>query len=108
METTVKVALGAIALVMGAALFATRPHDAATETAKPAQAHLKLAALSTESRRDVDYALLDQRLKRLITKPAMVGMAVGVVENGRITFLRGYGETLAGTGEAVTPDTVPA
>ena len=41
-----------------------------------------------------------------MTKPAMVGMAVGVVENGRITFLRGYGETLAGSGEPVTPETV--
>jgi len=36
----------------------------------------------------------------------MVGMAVGVVENGRITFLKGYGETLAGSGDAVTPETV--
>jgi beta-lactamase class C len=33
-------------------------------------------------------------------------MAVGVVENGRITFLQGYGETLAGSGERVTPETV--
>ena len=41
-----------------------------------------------------------------MAKPAMVGMAVGVVENGRITFLQGYGETLAGSGEKVTPDTV--
>ena len=106
MEATVKVALGAIALLMGASLLATRPHDSAAETAKPAQAHLKLASLSTQSRRDVDYALLDQRLKRLITKPAMVGLAVGVVENGRITFLRGYGQTLAGTGEPITPETV--
>ena len=29
-----------------------------------------------------------------------------IVENGRITFLNGYGETLAGSGEKVTPDTV--
>jgi beta-lactamase class C len=36
----------------------------------------------------------------------MVGLAVGVVENGRITFLQGYGETLAGSGEPVTPQTV--
>jgi beta-lactamase class C len=36
----------------------------------------------------------------------MVGMAVGIVENGRITFLSGYGETLAGSGEKVTPATV--
>ncbi|MEO6114669.1 MAG: serine hydrolase domain-containing protein, partial [Sphingomicrobium sp.] len=33
-------------------------------------------------------------------------MAVGVVENGRITFLNGYGETIAGSGEKVTPQTV--
>ncbi len=36
----------------------------------------------------------------------MVGMAVGIVENGRITFLNGYGETLEGSGEKVTPETV--
>ena len=69
-------------------------------------AHLKLASLSTSSRRDVDYRLLDARLRQLMTKPAMVGIAVGVVENGRITFLQGYGETLAGSGDRVTPETV--
>jgi beta-lactamase class C len=36
----------------------------------------------------------------------MVGMAVGIVENGRITFLNGYGETIEGSGQRVTPDTV--
>ena len=30
----------------------------------------------------------------------MVGLAVGIVENGRITFLNGYGETLEGIGRA--------
>jgi len=106
LETTVKVALGALALLMGASLLATRPNSNDSQAAKPAQTRLQLATLSTESRRDIDYGLLDQRLKRLMTKPAMVGMAVGVVENGRITFLRGYGETLAGSGEPVTPGTV--
>ncbi len=106
METRVKVATGALALLMGASLLATRPNAPPPAEPQAAKTHLKLASLSTESRRDVDYALLEQRLKRLMTKPAMVGMAVGVVENGRITFLRGYGETLAGSGEPVTPDTV--
>ena len=41
-----------------------------------------------------------------MTKPAMVGLAVGVVENGRITFLKGYGETLEESGDPVTPQTV--
>ncbi len=36
----------------------------------------------------------------------MVGLAVGIVENGRITFLHGYGETEQGSGDQVTPSTV--
>src|SRR5262245_6220424 len=106
LESSVKIALGAVALVMGASLLATRPHIAAREEGKQTEAHLRLAALSTQSRRDVDYALLDARLKQLIARPTMVGLAVGVVENGRITFLRGYGETRAGSGDPVTPETV--
>src|SRR5207342_2518388 len=102
-----KLGLGAFVLLMGASLLAMRPHQA-SKTSDPeiAKAHLKLASLSTASRRDVDYRLLDARLRQLMMKPAMVGLAVGVVENGRITFLQGYGETLAGSGEQVTPETV--
>ena len=107
LQTKQKVGLGALVLVMGASLLAMRPHRAADPSAaRVAQAHLKLASLSTEARQDVDYRLLDSRLRQLITKPAMVGLAVGVVENGRITFLQGYGETLAGSGDPVTPQTV--
>ena len=106
METPVKIALGALALLMGASLFATRPNSSADQAAKIQQSHLRLASVSTEARHDIDYALLDQRLQQLMNKPAMVGLAVGVVENGRITFLRGYGETLEGSGEPVTPETV--
>ena len=106
METRVKIALGALALLMGASLFATRPTSNADQSAEVRQAHVRLASVSTEARHDIDYALLNLRLQQLMTKPAMVGLAVGVVENGRITFLRGYGETLARSGEPVTPDTV--
>jgi beta-lactamase class C len=107
LQTRQKIGLGALALVMGGSLLAMRRRS---ETHQPAsrvtQAHLKLASLSTESRQDVDYRLLDSRIRELMTKPTMVGMAVGVVENGRITFLKGYGETLAGSGDPVTPETV--
>ena len=68
--------------------------------------NLTLAKVEPDARRDVDYRALDQRLQQLIDKPSMVGLAVGVVENGRITFLKGYGETEAGSGEPVTPATV--
>jgi beta-lactamase class C len=37
---------------------------------------------------------------------SMIGLAVGVVENGEIRFLKGYGETLAGSGDKVTPNTL--
>jgi len=106
LEKSGKIALGAVGVLMAASLLAMRPHSAAPRNQRVTQAHLKLAAISPESRRDIDYALLDARLKQLMSKPAMVGMAVGVVENGRITFLRGYGETLAGSGDPVTPETV--
>jgi beta-lactamase class C len=109
LKTRSKIAVGAGILLMGASLLAMRPqspHSPDRDSARIAQAHLKLAALSTESRRDVDYRLLDSRLRELMKKPAMVGLAVGVVENGRITFLQGYGETQAGSGDPVTPETV--
>src|SRR5687767_4397340 len=93
LRTVDKVGLGVLVLLSGGALLAMRP-DGGKAVEQVAKANLRLASVSTEARRDVDYAALDRRLQQLITKPAMVGLAVGVVENGRITFLRGYGETL--------------
>jgi beta-lactamase class C len=107
LETAHKVGLGIFGLLMGASLLAMRPQAAQeTSSTKASEAHLRLASVSTGARRDVDYALLDTRLQQLMTHPQMVGLAVGVVENGRITFLRGYGETLEGSGDPVTPQTV--
>lgn len=54
----------------------------------------------------VDYARLDARLQRLMEDPAMVGLAVAVVEDGQIRFVKGYGETIAGSGDPVTTATV--
>src|SRR5438105_1403628 len=85
LKTKNKIAVGAGILLMGASLLAMRPHSPGESAARITQAHLRLASLSTDSRRDVDYRQLDSRLRELIKKPAMVGLAVGVVENGRIT-----------------------
>ena len=96
-----------LALVAGIGI-ATRSSGepaVATRAAIAAQ-HLKLAAVSPANRRDIDYAALDERLKLLVERPGMVGLSVGLVENGRITFLSGYGETLAGSNDKVTPATV--
>jgi beta-lactamase class C len=53
----------------------------------------------------VDYARLDDRLNLLMEDPAMVGLAVAVVENGQIRFAKGYGYTTAG-GDPVTTATI--
>jgi beta-lactamase class C len=58
------------------------------------------AASDTSMRR-----LLDARLQRLVEDKSMVGLAVGIVEDGRIRFVKGYGVTEAG-GQPVTPDTI--
>ncbi|QAY78839.1 serine hydrolase [Sphingosinicella sp. BN140058] len=49
----------------------------------------------------IDYARLDRRLQALIAEDQMIGMAVGIVENGQIRFLKGYGVTTAGTTDPV-------
>jgi beta-lactamase class C len=54
----------------------------------------------------VDYRRLDERLRRLADKPNMVGLAVGVIENGEIRFLQGYGTTASDNREPVSVDTV--
>ena len=101
------IGLGTFALLAGAfGLWAAVTEPPSERHAVTAKQHLKLASVSTANRRDVDYAALDARLKRLIERPGMVGLSVGVIEGGRITFLSGYGETLAGSDEKVTPQTV--
>lgn len=54
----------------------------------------------------IDYQQLDARIKLLMQQPDMVGLAVGTIENGQPRFLRGYGQTRAGSGTPVTSDTV--
>ena len=100
------VGLASVVALAGAVALAA-PHRSTTVSRKPQSvAHLKLAKLSLSDRHDINYTLLDSRLMRMAAKPTMVGLSVGVVEHGRITFLSGYGETAAGSGERVTPQTV--
>lgn len=54
----------------------------------------------------VNYGRVDERLTRLMEDPAMVGLAVAIVEDGRISYARGFGETVNGSREPVTIETV--
>ena len=105
MEKPHALGLGAFALLAMTAL-AMRPADEPKPLPLFRIRISALAALSTAARQDVDYAAIDRRLQQLSEQRAVVGLAVGIVENGRITFLKGYGETEAGSGDPVTPETV--
>ncbi|MEP6343045.1 MAG: serine hydrolase domain-containing protein [Maricaulaceae bacterium] len=54
----------------------------------------------------LDYAALDRRIKVMMDDPEMVGLSVAIVEGDEITFARGYGETLKGSGERVDAETI--
>ena len=99
------VALGFVALLWGALAYWSTP---ATDSARPPTARFDMPVASAETPKasNVDYARLDERLQRLMEEPGMVGLAVAVVEDGEIRFIKGYGETFAGGDEPVTPNTV--
>jgi beta-lactamase class C len=94
--------LAVLAMLWGAALHFTTP----VPPGGAARFDVPVAGAPPRGPGAVDYARLDSRLSRLMADPAMVGLAVAVVEQGEIRFIKGYGLTFAGGGEAVTPDTV--
>lgn len=95
----------AIAAALIIALGTSAPDPApASEQEPDAVLADEVAAASEPSR--VDYQRLDARITALMADPDMVGLAIGTIESGEVRFLRAYGETLAGSGSPVTPDTV--
>jgi len=101
---------GIAALILAGAAALAQPLGASNnddgDQAPGPVANATVAAPSKIAQSQIDYAAFDRRLERLAAKRSMVGLAVGIIENGRVTFLKGYGETEAGNGEPVTPETV--
>jgi beta-lactamase class C len=102
-------ALAGLILIAIIVWFATRSGSAPQPAASVGISSDQLASIE-ERQRDsstvIDYARLDRRLQALAERKAIVGLAVGIVENGEIKFLKGYGETVSGSGEKVGVDTV--
>lgn len=76
------------------------------ETATPPAPPLTAIDVADPPPSKIDYARLDSRLQRLIAEDNMVGLAVAIVEDGQIRFMKGYGETVAGSGDPVTTGTI--
>ena len=54
----------------------------------------------------IDYRALDRQLSDLSQRPEMAGLAVAVVEDGELRFVRTYGFADTSTGARVTPQTL--
>jgi beta-lactamase class C len=72
----------------------------------PVQAPAKLPIEPADWRGAIDYRAFNQRLDAMMTDPSMEGLAVAVVEDGRLSFVRGYGRTSAEHGQPVDARTV--
>lgn len=57
-------------------------------------------------RGQIDYAALDRQLAELSARPEMAGLAVAVVEDGKLSFVHTYGVVDKSTQVPVTPATV--
>ncbi|QHL91318.1 serine hydrolase [Sphingomonas changnyeongensis] len=94
-----------VAVIAPGLIAASAPAEvAAVPKYLDARAGVTMAAANGRTR--IDYRRLDERLTIAASKPDIVGMAVAVIENGEITFLKGYGVTQAAGGEPVGPQTV--
>lgn len=65
-----------------------------------------LLLFATPAAAQVDAAEIDRRAALLMNQLEMTGLAVAIVEEGKTTFAKGYGETLRDSGDLVTADTV--
>ena len=72
----------------------------------PIQAAENLPDTPAEWRGRIDYRAFDRQLADLSQRPEMAGLAVAVVEDGELRFLRTYGFADAATGAPVTPQTL--
>jgi CubicO group peptidase (beta-lactamase class C family) len=51
-------------------------------------------------------AAIDAAVRATVERYALPGIAVGVIDDGKVVYARGYGETVAGSGDPVTPRTL--
>lgn len=100
------VGLASMIAVAAPGLIAARTPAQAADVGRYLGTSSGVTAAAARADTRIDYARLDQRLTIAASKPDIVGMAVAVIENGEITFLKGYGVTQSVGGEPVDVQTV--
>lgn len=82
------------------------PLAALTSAHAPAPTPVVLPTKPEDWHGRIDYRALDQRLAEMAAHHSMEGLAVAVVEDGRLSFVQGYGLTSAKDGQPVDAHTV--
>ncbi len=95
--------IGAIAIAMFGIDRTPSPPDPPQIAQMPG---LSAEPVASDQPSTVDHHRLEQRIAALMREPDMVGLAVATVERGKVRFVKGYGETMAGSANLVTADTV--
>ncbi|WP_422059984.1 serine hydrolase domain-containing protein [Sphingopyxis sp.] len=85
---------------------AARGDHPLASVAIPFKAAENLPDTPAEWRGRIDYRTLDRQLTDLSRRPEMAGLAVAVVEDGKLSFVRTYGVADKSTGAPVTPQTL--
>jgi beta-lactamase class C len=92
-------------LVIGRHFLVARPVRQGISTAAKAERALGSGPLNPRRYR-VDYAHLDNRIRALMERKDMAGLAIAVIEDGQLSFIKAYGTVDAETGEPATAQTV--
>ncbi len=96
-----------VVLALGLGLFLiARPDRPAAGSLAAMAAKPGLPVSPAQWQGKVDYPALDARLAEMMTDRSMQGLAVAVVEEGRLSFIKGYGVESSETGRGVSPETV--
>ena len=98
-------ALLAELLVIGRHFLVERPVRQGISAAARAERSLGAGPLNPKVYR-VDYAHLDSRIRALMDRKDMAGLAIAVIEDGQLSFIKAYGTVDADTGELATAQTV--
>ena len=92
-------------VLIGRWYFAAAPVRQGIRAAASAERRLGARPLKPKAYR-VDYARVDALARELVARRDMAGFAIAVIEDGQFAFVKGYGETAAGSGERVTTSTL--
>lgn len=100
------VAVAVLALTGWFGVHALADRHPLVSVAIPIKPPQNLPDTPAEWRGRVDYGALDRQLSDLSQRPEMAGLAVAVVEDGELRFVRTYGVADKSTGAPVTPHTL--